>query len=138
MNDPVFGKLVQQVFDHGLPVCFVGGPYTKPDPSVNVNAAARLVDRLWQDGIVFPICPMVESHIQHLLIPRDYEPWLLRTMRFIPLCNVGIFRSGESSGKDREQALFRAKEIPFFESPAEGDAIEHLYSWVGANWRTRR
>lgn len=130
-------ELLDRVFNHDLPVCFVGGPYTKPDPSINVNRMAKLVDELWRDGVVFPICPMIESHIQHLLIPREYEDWLLRTMRFIPLCDVGFFRYGESSGMDREKKLFDAKGIPYFSGPILEESKRDMYVWVKMWQKTR-
>lgn len=80
---------------------------------------------------------MIESHIQHLLFPRDHDTWLVRTMRYIPFCNVGIFRAGVSSGKDKEQALFRARGIPFFEELTEDETVERLYRWVDQVWKTR-
>jgi hypothetical protein len=128
---------LDQIFNSDVPVCFIGGPYTKPDPSVNVNNISKWVERLWRSGKVFPICPMVESHLQHLLIPRSYEDWLFRTAQFIRLSNVGFFLWGESSGAERERAIFEVKGIPFFHGPSETESLHQLYDWVENVWKKR-
>ena len=130
-------ELAGKVFDHKLPIVFVGGPYSQPDPCINVNATAKLLDRLWFDGLVFPVCPMIESHMQHLLIPRPYEAWLLRCMRFIRFVDAGIFRPGVSSGKAREQGLFKARNIPYFEEADENLSVTALYLWVDEIWNKK-
>lgn len=124
----------ESILGHSLPFCFVGGPYTNPDPTTNIRKAALLVNRLWEDGIVFPICPMIEASLQNLICPQPYDWWVVRTARYIPLCNVGIFLPGESSGKLKEQSIFEMMGHPFFENPDVGESIKQLYEWV-ENWR---
>lgn len=124
----------ESVFNHHLPVCFIGGPYSQPDPCANVNACARLVNRLWQDGKVFPICPMVESHFQHTMFPRSYTEWTQRTARFIAFADVGLFLWGPSSGKDGEIEIFRENDIPYFHSEQAYDSINRMYDWVEEVW----
>lgn len=79
---------------------YIAGPYTKPDPAVNVANACRCWRELWDLGFV-PFCPHW-THLQHMLHPLPYEAWMEYDRAWLVSCDVLLRLPGESAGADRE------------------------------------
>lgn len=82
---------------------YIAGPYTKPDPAVNVNRAMKFWHRLADVGL-YPYCPHL-THFLHLSDPQPYEEWLRHDFYWLTKCDIFIRMFGESAGADREQSL---------------------------------
>jgi hypothetical protein len=103
-----------------MKVVYVSGPYTKPDPCVNVNEHIRAADRLGELGYA-PLVPVL-SHFWHTMSPHPYEFWIGIDLEFVRRCDAVLRLPGESSGADRETALAERLRIPVFRSIEELDA----------------
>ncbi len=118
------------------PWIYIASPYTKGDPAINAHVQCKMFDRLMREGRVFPFAPLV-SHFQHTVAPLPYAMWLDWDFGLIPrldAClriNCGSTPSSpelnylvtESSGADKEVALFQKLGKPVFYS------VEELYDW---------
>jgi len=91
---------------------YVAGPYTKPDPAVNVRNAILVGARLLDAGHV-PFIPHL-AHFWHLVSPRPYEDWMQLDMAWIEVCEAMFRIPGESAGADREVARAKELGIPVF------------------------
>lgn len=40
-----------------LPIVYIAGPYTNPDPVANTHNAIKIADQLYVDGVCVPIIP---------------------------------------------------------------------------------
>lgn len=120
-----------------LPPVFIGSPYSKPSQAANMARAADVVNELWKEGKVFPICPMIESHYMSGpsgLLPRSYEDCLARCAQFIDFCVAGLFLPGESSGKNVEKAIMDSLFIKHFEDDDIEKAKKMLYAHLEQVW----
>ncbi len=84
---------------------YIAGPYSKPDPCINTNAAMAAWDKLWECGYA-PFCPHW-SHFQHTFHPRPYRDWLAYDMEYLRVCDVVVRLPGASSGADAEESEAR-------------------------------
>ena len=120
----------------GKPVVYIASPYTKGDTCVNTHFQCRMFDRLLTEGIVIPVAPLW-SHFQHIVFPRPYEDWVAYDLELIR--NAGFhaclrldatsmrlknYRIEDSTGADREVALFKELKRPVFYD------IQKLYEWA--------
>ena len=93
----------------------VAGPWSQPDPCFNVHRITQLVDEIWSDGICFPICPMIESHLMQSICPHTYEKNLERCMEMmVGSCDAYIYLPGSSSGVREEIRAMLRHGIPVF------------------------
>lgn len=109
-----------------LPLVYLAGPYSKPDPIVNVHECVKLANRLLDCCI--PVLPHT-AMVWHLVSPKPYEEWLRMDSAVQRRCDALLRWGGESSGADGElrQALEWGQ--PVFGSP------EDLRRWVAADER---
>lgn len=115
------------------PIIYIASPYTKGDPAINTHFQVQVFDRLMNDGLVWPVIPLV-SHFIHLIKPRHYQDWidydlaLLERydgcLRLNAVHNELDYYVTESSGADGEVAYFESVNKPVFYS------ITELYGWV--------
>lgn len=115
------------------PFVYIASPYTKGDPAINTHFQCSIFDRLMNDGIVWPIIPLL-THFQHTVFPRPYTDWIAYDLATLPLYDACIRLNAvndklgycitESSGADGEVASFRSQGKPVFFS------IEECYEWA--------
>lgn len=98
---------------------YIAGPYTRPDPCANTNAACKVWDQLWEAGYA-PFCPHW-SHFQHTMMPRPYADWLAYDIEWLKACDVLLRLPGESSGADKEVEFANAHGITVVHSIADLD-----------------
>jgi hypothetical protein len=116
------------------PLIYVAGPYSHPDPILNVRRAIQVGN--WIESLGgLPYIPHL-SMFQHLCAPRNYEQWIQLGLAWVQRCDAFIRIPGGSRGADREEALAFELKIPSFRctlfddrSPASG-----LLAWI-KNWR---
>jgi len=92
---------------------YIAGPYSKPDPAVNVRNAVLAFNRLRDLGYM-PFLPHL-THLAHLIAPRPYEDWLEYDRAWLAQCDSFIRLPGESPGADREVAEARRLRLPVYE-----------------------
>lgn len=100
---------------------YIAGPYTKPDPCVNVHEHIRVADKVAALGYT-PVVPVL-SHFWHTMSPHPYEFWMKIDLDMLERCDAVIRIPGESSGADREVAHAEAHGIPVFGSIEKMDAF---------------
>lgn len=82
------------------PKVYIAGPYTNPDPAINVRNAVLVADKLVQHDIV-PFIPHL-SHFWHIISPKSYEFWIHYDDQWLIVCNHLYRIEGKSSGADKE------------------------------------
>ena len=109
---------------------YVAGPYTSPDPAVNVRRAIDVADQLANAGYA-PYVPHL-SHFWHFIHPHDYEHWMTLAFSWIAKCDALVRLPGESLGSDREVAEARRLGIPAFILDHADDAVAELAHYEAA------
>lgn len=115
-----------------LPLAYVAGPYTRPDPVLNTRDAGLAADQVLKLGAV-ALVPHL-SLLHHAISPRPYEDWIRIAMQMLSRCDVVLRIPGESPGADREVALARELRLTVVTSLAgleawlrgRADAIEEV------------
>lgn len=94
------------------PLVYVAGPYTRPDPIVNVRRACAVGDMLTSHG-----CAVIIPHLSmlwHLVSPQPIETWYERDLDVMRRCDAVVRLSGESTGADQEVEIATESGIPVF------------------------
>lgn len=107
------------------PLVYVAGPYSQPDPAINVNRAVQVAAVLLDEGHVVPVLPHL-THLWHLIAPRSYEEWLAYDLHILAACAALYRMPGESAGADAEMEWAGRHDIPVFFS------VPPLYEWATA------
>lgn len=89
------------------PLVYVAGPYTTPDPVLNVRRACVVADALDQAGAAVFVPHL--SMLWHLTSPAGIDEWYRRDLDVLDHCNAIVRFHGESVGADRE--VERAHEL---------------------------
>jgi len=97
-----------------LPRVFVGGPWTKPDPLMNINTTLKLRTQLQDSGLIHTVCPMSDTFMWGIVCVSDYETQTKFCFHELATCDIAVFRRGESSGRDQEIEICNQLGIPFF------------------------
>lgn len=115
-----------------LPIVAIGGPYTRPSPEANLSRIVAFVNEILDDGIVFPLCPMIEVHYLHVSKERDYNFWLDRCIELMKPCDYYLYLSGESSGVTKEKEVMAKAGKPIFDNKTD------LYEFLEVARRLRQ
>ena len=91
---------------------YIAGPYTKPDPVWNVEAACLCWSHLHRLGFA-PFCPHW-SHFQHERYPLPYQDWLEVDQIWLKLGGAVFRIPGESFGADAEEVAAAKEAMPVF------------------------
>ena len=105
-----------------LPLVYVAGPITIPDPIWNTHIATNVADRLYASKLCVPLIPHYNL-MWHLICPHDTEYWYEYDMHILHRCDALLRIPGESVGAEAE--ILQANEwgIPVCYSEHE------LYTW---------
>jgi hypothetical protein len=90
-----------------MKLLYIAGPYTKPDPIINVNAAIRLGMDLYERSLFLPHIPHT-TMLWHLIQPRPITYWYDLDAQMLTRCDAFLRLPGESPGADEEQNLAAA------------------------------
>ncbi len=117
------------------PIVYIASPYTKGDQAINTHCQLRAFDELMNDGIVWPVIPLL-SHFQHIFKPRHYQDWIDLDLALLERYDACLridaeypdldYCVTESKGADGEVAALKAMGKPVFL-----DKIA-LYEWAEA------
>lgn len=108
-------------------LCYVAGPYAKPDPVENTHKAVQAAERLEASGIITPFIPHL-SLLWHAIAPHtDPEHWYSIDLAYLSKCDILLRLPGESSGADKEVVYAEKHGILVFTDESE------LLDWVRAN-----
>ena len=105
----------------GLPLVYVAGPITIPDPLENTHYAIKAATALLDSGLVAPYVPHLTC-FWHVVTPRPYETWLAYDLEILARCDALLRLPGESAGADREVAFAVEQGIPVLWSVDEVEA----------------
>jgi len=111
----------------GLPLVYLAGPYTLPDPVKNVNRAIDVADLLLNERVVIPHVPHL-THLWNERRPRQLQDWYDYDLVILARCDALLRLDGESKGADDEVQFAQEHHIPVFLS------IGELYEWTRTKW----
>lgn len=92
---------------------YIAGPYSKPDPALNVRTAIAIAEKLLERGLL-PFCPHALTHVWNLVSPKSYESWISFDADWLLKCDAVLRIPGDSAGADREVAVAEDFGIPVF------------------------
>ena len=95
--------------DH-VPLIYVAGPYTQPDPVANTHAVIRIADSLLDAGFT-PLIPHL-TLAWHLVSPKPYDTWLTYDRHLLARCDVLLRVPGYSHGATQECTFADELAIP--------------------------
>jgi len=98
-------------------IVYIAGPYSQPDPVLNVIAAVKAAEEVRALGHL-PFVPHL-SHLWHLISPHEYAYWIEMGLEWLDVCDCIIRLPGESPGADGEVARMIEQHKPVFYSVQE-------------------
>lgn len=111
-----------------LPLVYIAGPYTHPDPVVNTREACIVATALIDSGVASALVPH-PTLLWHLVTPREVDYWYALDLSHLHRCDALYRIAGESSGADAEVAFAVEHSIPVFYETDDG--WFRLQDWCG-------
>ncbi len=105
---------------------YVAGPFSKPNPLLNVRRAVLVGDQIAKMGFGVFI-PHLNYSWELICDGHDYEFWMDQDAQVLYRCDVLFLMPGESSGAEREARLAESLGIPVFSN------LEDLATWKEAH-----
>lgn len=99
--------------DKPLPVVYIAGPITIPDPVENTHEAVLIADGLYTSGVCVPVVPHL-TLTWHLIKPHKPAFWYQYDTFLLRKCDGLLRLPGVSVGADLEIATANRWEIPVF------------------------
>ncbi len=96
---------------------FISGPYTHPDPVINVRNAILAGEEVLKLGHN-PWIPHL-NHLWHLVSPHPEEFWYAYDLIWLRKCDAILRLPGESKGADKEMKLAKIRGMKIFRSIGE-------------------
>jgi len=96
-----------------LPVVYIAGPITKPDPIANTNQAVLISDDLYSRKVCVPLIPHMNI-VWHLITPHPNAYWYEYDLHLLKRCDALLRLHGESVGADLEIVAAELSKIPVF------------------------
>lgn len=109
-----------------LPLVYIAGPITIPDPIWNTNKAILIADELYRTKICVPLVPHANL-VWHLICPHPVDYWYEYDMHILKRCEAVLRLPGKSVGADAEVVQAKQWGIPVFLLPSA------LKAWVEEN-----
>lgn len=110
---------------HELPLVYVAGPYTNPDPIRNTHDAVQYAEQIISSGVAVPMVPHI-TMLWHAIAPHDdVEHWYALDLAHLKRCDAVFRFPGASSGADKEVDFADEQGIPVFLRMPE------LLEWAG-------
>lgn len=108
------------------PVIYIAGPYTMPDPAVNVREACLVAESIVGMGGM-PMVPVL-MHLWHLISPHGWQYWMNIDLALLEKAD-GLYRmAGESKGADMEVLQAHKLGVPVF------DKLSIVGQWIRSGW----
>lgn len=109
---------------HELPLVYVAGPYTRPDPVRMTHDAVQYAEAILATGLASVVVPHV-TLIWHLISPHDdVEFWYDLDLSHLARCDALYRFPGFSTGADAECQFAALRGIPVFHT------LDGLYDWL--------
>lgn len=105
----------------GWPLVYIAGPYSHPDPVLNVRTAIDYAEQVPKLGAI-PVVPHL-SHLWHLVSPHDYQWWLTYDLALLARCDALLRIPGESPGAAGEVEWATGHGIPVAYTLSELDGV---------------
>lgn len=96
-----------------LPLVYVAGPYTHPDPVLNTHEACVIASRIIDTDLAAVVVPH-PTLVWHLVTPRPLEDWYAIDLAVLARCDAVYRFPGASSGSDAEVAFAESRGLPVF------------------------
>lgn len=109
--------------DASLPLIYVAGPYTHPDPVANTHLALEAAERIMASGLGVPHVPHL-TLAWHLVYPHEEGFWYGYDLHLLRRCDALLRLSGASKGADAEVVGAERLGIPVFFSETR------LWEWL--------
>jgi hypothetical protein len=94
------------------PLIYIAGPYSHPDPVLNVREACLVADQVVAMGAAVVVPHL--SMLWHTISPQPIDVWYARDLDLLDHCHAVVLLPGESKGADAEVAYARARDIRVF------------------------
>lgn len=110
------------------PLVYVAGPYTHPDPIVNVHRAVAVAEQLDERG-----CAVFIPHLSmlwHLVRPAGIAMWYRRDRDVLAHCDALVRFQGRSEGADCEEMYAHGIGIPIFRTRTGDRLPEEFFGWL--------
>jgi nucleoside 2-deoxyribosyltransferase len=95
----------------GKPLVYLAGPYSHPDPVLNVRYCIGVGDDLLAEGDVVPLVPHL-TLLWHFVRPRPIDDWYTYDIALLARCDAVLRLPGDSVGADAEIEFALATGIP--------------------------
>lgn len=112
------------------PLVYLAGPFSKPDPFVNIRDAVLLAAQLRDTGFVTPLVPHLSAQ-WHVIAPRPYEDWLAYDLELLARCDALLRFGGASDGADKEVVFANQRGLAVFFSVVE--LCRWALAWSGGD-----
>ncbi len=97
-----------------LPLVYVAGPYTNPDPVRNTHDAVQWAEKIIQTGQMSAMVPHI-TLLWHAIAPHDdVDYWYALDIAHLARCDAVFRFPGASSGADKEVEFALEESIPVF------------------------
>lgn len=106
-----------------LPLVYVAGPYTHPDPVENTHKACEVASAIMDTGLAAVLLPH-PALVWHLVTPRPLDFWYELDLAHLARCDAVFRFEGASTGADAEVAFAVERGIPVFTEGAR------LIAWL--------
>ena len=93
-----------------VPLIYVAGPFTEPDPVENTHRMIRIADALLDAGFT-PLIPHL-TLAWHLVSPKPYATWLAYDRQLLTRCDALLRVPGYSRGATQEREFAVELGIP--------------------------
>lgn len=114
-----------------VPLVYIAGPYTEPDPVTNTRQAVEMGLEIRSRLGVAVIIPHT-SMLSDLMFPQELDYWYKYDLDILHACDAVIRLIGYSEGADREVEFALEERIPVFNLSQASD-WEDLQKWR-ARW----
>ena len=101
-----------------LPLVYISGPYSEPDPVENTHTTIQIGTRLYETGLVVPLIPHL-TLLWHVVVPRPREFWYSYDLAVLRHCDALFLIPGMSAGAEQEVALCHELGFPVFRDEQE-------------------
>lgn len=120
-----------------IPVIYISGPYTRPDPCQNTNRAIHFADTLMEGPVCWPLVPHL-SHLWHTVAPRPWTDWIALDLALLERCDGLIRLTGDSDGADMEVRKARELGLPMLlDIDPDSFWAPRVTAWIADLWGDR-
>lgn len=118
-----------------LPIVYIAGPITKPDPIANTNEAVLISDDLYSQGICVPLIPHMNL-VWHLIKPHPNAYWYEYDLHLLRRCDALLRLEGESVGAELEIKVAESIGLPVFRWGFASDR-DDFFAWCATHRGTK-